>query len=616
MKLRLLISITAITLLAVVAIPNQPAAQNTLAGHHKYHHYKLVDLGTFGGPTSIITSFATLDINHRGTTVAKADTFLPDPYAPNCFQPNCLVDHTLQWKDGSRTDLGALPGINSSLPTWINRQGWVAGESENGVIDPLTGFPETEAVLWKEGQIISLGTLGGSTSWANQVNDRGKVVGGALNAIPDPFPGSSFFPNYFSFPVATQGHAFLWDAQEGMRDLGTIDDAGPDSVALFVNENTQVVGMSFTNSMPNSNNGPACVPNVPTQDPFLWENGKMTDLGTLGGDCGWPYAINNRGEVVGDSTPVGDADFLPFLWTKATRMQALPLAGGTDGEAFSINDAGQAVGYAGNPSINPPYAHVLLWEKGVARDLGVVGSDQCALGFAINSQGQVGGSSGSNATSCSDRALFWNGAGPLVDLNSLVTPKSNLQLYEVISINDRSEIIGNGFLPNGDNRGFLLIPCDGNHPGVEGCDYSMVDASMAARVSPAPTAQHPRASTPGSRMPMGMLNRLRFPWGKRNFGSRTGVVLDQKQEATADAVTTDWLGDHTLARCRGCGHGGECEADSNGRLTGNCVGHQLYFCDIQPSRDCPRGRRARRPSETTCGGLGTDRIDLARRCSF
>ena len=51
-------------------------------------------------------------------------------------------------------------------------------------------------------------------------------------------------------------------------------------------------------------------------------------------------------------------------------------------------------------------------------------------------------------------------------------------------INDRAEITGVGLLANGDLHVFLLIPCDENHPGIETCDYRLVDASTAAAVSP------------------------------------------------------------------------------------------------------------------------------------
>ena len=83
---------------------------------------------------------------------------------------------------------------------------------------------------------------------------------------------------------------------------------GPDSFpsAGGINERDGLVaGGSYINSTPNSVTD-ACGQNVPTMDPFLWQNGKMLDLGTLGGTCGFAVVANNRGQVVGLSDLAGD----------------------------------------------------------------------------------------------------------------------------------------------------------------------------------------------------------------------------------------------------------------------------------------------------------------------
>lgn len=73
MKPRKLISTIAILLLAALAIPASLAAQDdsAQANKPKHHHYKLVDIGTFGGPESYVSETIPFvngngDINSRG----------------------------------------------------------------------------------------------------------------------------------------------------------------------------------------------------------------------------------------------------------------------------------------------------------------------------------------------------------------------------------------------------------------------------------------------------------------------------------------------------------------------------------------------------------------------
>jgi probable HAF family extracellular repeat protein len=101
-----------------------------------------------------------------------------------------------------------------------------------------------------------------------------------------------------------------------MKDLGTL--VGPDSGPFAINHEGQVAGSSYLSSVPNADTG------IPTMDPFLWEKGRITDLGTLGGTIGSAQGLNSRGQVIGISNLTGNQVFHPFLWSPETRrMQDL-----------------------------------------------------------------------------------------------------------------------------------------------------------------------------------------------------------------------------------------------------------------------------------------------------
>jgi probable HAF family extracellular repeat protein len=492
MKSRTWMWTTIVYLFAALAMPVGMAAQSNPSpdNQHKHHQYKLIDMGTFGGPNSYgsAAGAGSQIIDGEGVVTGFADTSIPDPYAPACSQSDCFVAHTFRWQHGTLTDLGALPGVNSSNASGINERGWVAGYSENGTFDPVLNLPAAHGVLWKNGKIIDLGTLGGYESNGIYVNNAGQVVGFATNTIPDPY----------SF-LGAQTHTFLW--QDGvMRDLGTL--GGPDSFPGAGGINQQeglIAGGSFTNWTPNPVTG------VPTFHPFLWKDGNMQDLGTLGGTlcCQNLVAVNNLAQVAGDSNLPGDLTYHPFLWDKGT-LRDLGTFGGDNGVVNWVDDEGDIVGKADLPGSQTHDA--FWWRNGKMTDLGTVEGDPCSNAEMINSSGQIVGTSSTCYVAV--HAFLWENGGPMVDLNTLVTPGSGVQLNgSDIYINNQGEIVSTGTLPNGDSHLFLLIPCDEKHPG-ECQDYSMIEVA-------APQTSGPAAMKQGSESLLSPVERFRSQMRQR-----------------------------------------------------------------------------------------------------
>ena len=213
-------------------------------------------------------------------------------------------------------------------------------------------------------------------------------------------------------------------------------------------------------------------------------------------------------------------------------------------------------------------------------------------------------------------------SGPSIDLNTLIPPGSGLQLTQAVSINDRGEIAGQGATAAGDNHAFLLIPCDENHPGVEGCDYSMVDTTLLPQIPASPTASR----TP---IQLSQLPRARSLFRDRILG-RTPVKSESHGEAAAtqslphitdnvvDVDALDGLGPLCFRCCRGCSGVGYCTLDSNNKLTGTCFGQTLgsFQCasKSQPVQ-CPVGKPAIRPSNFSCSIGNVVRVDAARSCT-
>lgn len=303
MKLKIWNCVSALTIFSWLAMPVFVIAQDNPSQEHT--QYKLLDLGTLGGPNSYL-NFASTVGRTSGIFVGQADTLTPAPSNTNpfnCFDP--YVMNAFRWQDGVLANLHSLNGDENCSEATLIGMGMFAGDSENGAIDPMTGFKEIRAVVWKDGTIVDLGTFGGNHSGAQGIAGHDQIVGFALNTIFDPFSIFDFF--FLGSSNGTQTRAFLWEQGKGMQDLGTLG-SGNDSFPFAANIRGQVAGAAYTNSMPNP------VTHLPTMDPFLWDkkNG-MTDIGTLGGTLGLPNFLNDRGQVVGTSNLSGDLISHGFL---------------------------------------------------------------------------------------------------------------------------------------------------------------------------------------------------------------------------------------------------------------------------------------------------------------
>jgi probable HAF family extracellular repeat protein len=427
-------------IVGTLALPLVTQAGQPLAKAHT--RYKLTDLGTLGGP-QYYQDFSGIParlLNEQGTVIGGMDTAVTDPF---CFNADCFVSHAFQWRKGELSDLGTLAFnaiMNFSQAFWINERGLSVGISTDGGLDQF-GNPIFKAVLWKNGQINDLGTLGGNSSMAQAINNRNQVVGMALNTVPDPVGIWFDFP----FPFGTQQRAVLW--QNGtIQDLGTL--GGPDAWASGLNDAGQVIGQSYTTDTTVSP-----VTGARPIEVFLWKNGKMVSLGSLGGTMGIPNKINNQGQIVGWMNLPGDEAFHPFVWERGT-LTDLGTFGGSTGQATWLNDRGDVVGVADFPG--DVFHNAFLWRKGVMTDLGNLG--QTSFAHGINSRGQIVGASRVSFVTGEVRAFLWEKGGPMIDLNTLVPADSSLHLAFAHSINERGEIAGYGFLPNGDQHPFLLIP--------------------------------------------------------------------------------------------------------------------------------------------------------------
>lgn len=265
--------------------------------------------------------------------------------------------------DGGRRAFLWSAGSTTMLDTPAGGESWAFGLNLRGQVVGAASLSDGafHAVLWDAGRITDLGHLGGGLSEATAISDRGHIVGYSL--LPD-----------------GRFHAVLW---EGGRAVDLTPDLSA-SAANSVNNHGHVVGLARFGLEVHA---------------FLWQDGAVTDLGTLGGHFSEAFDINDRGQVVGRSDldeiveETGRPRRHPFLWSGS--MQSLGTLGGANSYARSINELGQIVGGSTDRhGVSRPF----VWDRGLMKDLGSADHPE-AWAEGINGRGEIVGGT--------DRAVRW-----------------------------------------------------------------------------------------------------------------------------------------------------------------------------------------------------------------
>ncbi|MCV2368429.1 PEP-CTERM sorting domain-containing protein [Roseateles oligotrophus] len=329
----------------------------------------------------------------------------------------------------------------------------------------LTAIPDAQALSYQLTELPTLGQAGAAhaSSQAFGINAAGQVVGVSNTGGPTPHEfGFVWAAGSMTALPSLDVNGVYGSIAYGINAAGTVVGSGYTTGAIsyhgiqWQGGTPTDLGSGNSFSMAIAINASGMVAGQSANQAVRWVGGAMSALPGLGGSNSGAWGLNDVGQLVGDAALAGDATSHATIWNNGVVSDLGTLAGGSYSSAWGINAKGDVIGY-GDKNNDPNYAYGLLWRNGQVIDLGTLGGDGSEA-RGINGGGDVVGGAWITGNAA-EHASLWNGNAWL-DLNTLVSGGlGNFSYLEVATaLNDAGQIVGYGKTLDGDTRAFLLTP--------------------------------------------------------------------------------------------------------------------------------------------------------------